>query len=522
VIVPVVFLLLSATRIETQGPYYDELHQAPAAFMLVGKPPYIFIHAWWKNIPLLTMPYSGAAKSIIFGLWMRWTGLTFSLGSWRLFGIILLMTGLICFFMNASSSFTAVSFLLFAGLFLSDVTVLLTTRHDWGPTALSMGLRLAWLGLWIKVDSERPIRPADAFFFGLLPAFSAYEKLSNVVLLVILALVVCFSGNERYWKHKLPIIAGLLVGFGPLALVNVINPGISVEFGLNSLHSTHFTNSFYPTLTFLSRFVALGAGNEVRTFILDYPVPSVMQRAEVNLMVPLLLAATIVSVIYWRRQIYARLMLLSVSGYLLTGIVTWMLPQVTSVHHWIVATPFQYIAIALLPVTLKKIGVSTQLRTWYRGTLLTVSVLLSCLLLVRAFNLWDTEVALTKEMASARWDPSYTSVARFAVKHQNDANFILADWGFATSIYAFSNGSFPVAEPFWSYRDPSELLSVLRQRPGKPVYVLSRRLEEPVNPSTTASIIRDVTQIAGGHEMPVDPEIAALRSVRVLKFRYPG
>src|SRR5512147_217273 len=58
------FVLLSSPRLEAQGLYYDELHQAPAAFLWLGRAPYLFTPVRWGKLPLLTMPYSGAAKSV--------------------------------------------------------------------------------------------------------------------------------------------------------------------------------------------------------------------------------------------------------------------------------------------------------------------------------------------------------------------------------------------------------------------------------------------------------------------------
>jgi hypothetical protein len=518
---PLVFFLLCTNRIDGQGIYYDELHQAPAAFMLVGKPPYTFTRLSWGNIPLLTMPYGGATKSIIYGLWMKWTGLPFSLISWRILGIVLVMVGLVLFCGGAMHGLTPIGLLVFGWLFLTDITVLMTSRHDWGPTALSMALRLAWLGLWIKLESAPSIRRVDAFFFGLLPAFSVYEKLSNITFLSVFALVLCLSKRERYRKHRLPILVGFLIGLSPLILVNLLKPAISFKQALNAGRSTDFMQVVSRIPMFLSDTLSLGAGDMVRGFIMDYPIPIWTQRAELAFMITFMLGAAIISVLYWRQQREARLMLLSTIGYFLAATLTWMLPGTTWVHHWIVATPFQYLSLALLPTVVRRLGASTHSRMWTYGFLPTLALLLSCFLLVRTLNLWDTQKGLAKGMASSAWDPSYTRIARFATEHRDKANFILADWGFATAIYALSNGSFPVAEPFWNYHEREELALLLSEKPGKPIYVLSNRLGKPVNRAATEAIFRDINRMTHDHVMPVEDEIATLRSVQVLKFAYP-
>ena len=518
---PLVFFFLCSNRIDAQGLYYDELHQAPAAFMLVGKPPYTFIQASWGNIPLLTMPYGGATKSIIYGLWMKWTGLPFSVISWRMSGICLVIVGLVLFYAGARHGMAPRGLCLFSALFLTDITVLMTSRHDWGPTALSMALRLSWIGLWIKMESAPEIRRADAFFFGLIPAFSLYEKLSNVAFLGVFALVACLSGNDRFRRYRFATLGGFLVGFSPLVLVNLLKPAVSFKQTLKAVRSTDYIHALSQTPVLLSDTLSLGAGDIVRDFILSYSIPGWVQRSELAFMIILIVGAGVISFLYWRQLREARLMLLSMLGYFVALTLTWMLPGTTWVHHWIVATPFQYVSLALLPIVVSKLAASLPSRAWTYGLFRVLPVLLSFFLLLRAINLWDTESALAKGMASSSWDPSYTRIARFVTEHRDNANFILADWGFATAIYACSNGSFPVAEPFWNYRKREELASVLSEKPGKPIYVLTHRTGRPINPAITEAILRDIKRMTHDQTLPVEPEIATLKSVQVLKFAYP-
>jgi hypothetical protein len=135
------------------------------------------------------------------------------------------------------------------------------------------------------------------------------------------------------------------------------------------------------------------------------------------------------------------------------------------------------------------------------------------------------EKDLAARRASPSWDPSYTAVAAFAAKHEKDASFVAADWGFATQIYCLSNGAFPVAEPIWSwgYRwGPDLLQRYLAQKPGRPVYVLFRKLDAPLNPAVTEDIVRVVSYLAGGKLLPLEEELKNYRTVQELKFAPPG
>ena len=517
-VVPLIFFFLCSVRIEDQGLYYDELHQVPAAFMLIGKSSYIFAPLSWHGFPLLTMPYGGATKSVIYGLWMKSTGLPFTIYSWRVLGIFLVMVGLALFYFGAKHGLTSFGLFLFSFAFLTDISVLITTRHDWGPTALSLSLRLMWLGIWIRLECAPSVRRVEAFFFGLLPAFCIFEKLSNLGFLGAFGLLVCFPGNKRYGKYKLVILSGLLLGFTPLLLVNILEPGVSFKAALDSVRSGDYGQILGQSQSSLAQILSLGAGDEVRSFVLGDRVPHWIQRVEVTLMATFMFAAAIVGVIRWRRSGHGRLMFLSTAGYFVVAAVTYLLPKDTWVNHWIAATPFQYVALGL---SLRSGASGLHWRYAY-GLLPISATVLVLFLLIRTINLWDTQVALGKGLASPDWDPSYTTIARFAADHREEGTFVLADWGFATAIYALSNGSFPVAEIFWNYRKSEDLLPAIKENPGKPLYVLSRRQEGPVNPAATEMIVHDVKQIAHQEIMPVESEIRNLRSVRVLKLKYPA
>jgi hypothetical protein len=76
-IIVAALLALTVPNLDSQGFYYDELHQAPAAFHYVGKHPIQF--TWrFRGIPVFNMPYSGAIKSTIYGLYLRYVNPQFT------------------------------------------------------------------------------------------------------------------------------------------------------------------------------------------------------------------------------------------------------------------------------------------------------------------------------------------------------------------------------------------------------------------------------------------------------------
>ena len=151
------FIAIASLRITTQGLYYDEVHQATASFAYQGSPSKMFSAFDIAGFPVLNMPYSGAIKTSIYGIYLKFFGAKFSILSWRLTGIIIAGFGLLIFYINISNHLrpAAHSFLHF--LIVTDMTILLTVRHDWGPVALSFFIRLLFIGIWIKFERIPPV-----------------------------------------------------------------------------------------------------------------------------------------------------------------------------------------------------------------------------------------------------------------------------------------------------------------------------------------------------------------------------
>src|SRR5262245_16814444 len=148
-----VFFWLATVRLDAQGLYYDELHQATGAFTYLGSPPDYFALFPVYGIPLLNMPYSGAIKTAVYGLYLRLVNPEFSVLSWRLVGISFVVVGLVAFVLLAHPSLSLVPLAIVQGLLLSDATVLLSVRHDWGPVAMALALRLVLVGMWLRGET---------------------------------------------------------------------------------------------------------------------------------------------------------------------------------------------------------------------------------------------------------------------------------------------------------------------------------------------------------------------------------
>ena len=499
------FLALTTRHLVALGLFADELHQFPASTWILGREPSLGTAAHWGHWPLLTMPYSGALKSILYGLWMKWSGRPFDIVSWRRVGIFAVVIGLSAFLWLSRRALSLCGLAVFALLLISDATVLLASRYDWGPTALGMAIRLIWLGLWLRAENRGEARDHEAFFVGFLATFLIYEKLSYVVFLIPLAATVLFCASFANLRARMVTVAGALAGFIPLLVVNLHSHGISLrQTETTSAHELHW--EWFGS--FLVDFFGLGSGDIAQGYILGKPAPT-FRDAEFLLVVPLLLLSIVVA---WRNRNESRLArssLYCVGFYLAIGFGTRLIPRVTWIHHWLSATPFGYAAIVTAFVS----AASRRQRA-------AIGALISILLLVRVFNLVPVESEFASGACALRWDPSLTVADRYVVNHQDEATFILGDWGFAPGISALSNGALVPDEPFFGYPGVEYLHFVLALKPGKPVYVLTRR-DSLASPETTARILADLKELAQGKELEPPAELADLRAVKVRGFQIP-
>jgi hypothetical protein len=504
------WILLASVRIDGQGPHYDELHQATGAFTWLGSPPDIFCIAAFHRICVFNMPYSAAIKTNLYGTYLRFTHSRFTLASWRMFGILLIAGGILLFCALAWPALRAGPMAVFLIFFLTDGIVLLGSRFDWGPVALSLLLRLALLGLWMRgeaAEREPPLWNTAAL--GALAGLATFEKLSGVVLVPALAALLLGSTRRRSRRHLLAAAAGLALGAAPLVAINLaalLRWGRFISPMGGDVPQPHSLAGF---LVFTGEYLGMGQGGLFRVSILGLPRWPWAELLERGLVLALLLAIAAATA---RKD--APPLLRAAASALVAYAAVWLglflLPRPTWGHHWILGTPFQYAALSLALA-------ARPGSRWDRRALALLAVIW---LGVRLPNLAFIEGALARGSASRAWDPSLARIGKFAADHAGDAVFVASDWGVATQIYCFANGR-PglVREPFWHYPNSGDF----GDGGGKRVLYLVRLRTPPhVVPGATERIESDLAADRRWREVPVEPEAASLRAVLVRKFVRAG
>jgi hypothetical protein len=508
-----VFLGLATVKLDAQGLYYDELHQATGAFTYLGMPPQMFSHYSIRGVPLFNMPYSGALKTAIYGLYLRFVNPEFSVISWRMVGIGFVAAGLVAFTLFAKRILSPIPLGVILALILTDTSLLLCTRHDWGPVALALALRLMFLAVWLR--SEETEHPSfwSSFALGGLAGLAVFEKLSSLVLFLALGWMLLF-GKRYATRHWLAAAVGACLGALPVLSVNLRSLITRHEMFFQGAEKVP-ERSWGIFLRYAWEYLSLGAGEKVQQFILGSSVSPVLGGLEPWLILAAL-ALVVISGGAYLRQRAAQLTLVAAGSYVSICIGLFLLPAETWVHHWVIGTPFQYVAIGLGLETLKS---NLPFSTRARILGLTTQFIVGILLVTRLVCLDFVEGALWRGQTGKAWNPDLTQLGRLAAAHTNGAIFVAADWGVGTQIYCFANGR-PgfVHEAFWSYTGPEDLVR-LQQQAGRAKALYAAGLNPPTTVTeNTKRIFQDLEGSGYWRETPVESEFSKLVAVTVRKF----
>ena len=399
---------------------------------------------------------------------------------------------------------------LFLVLLATDGSLLLFSRFDGGPVALAFLLRLAMIAVWLHGEASDPPRPGNTFALGALVGLATFEKLSSGLLVLALAAMILGDRRRRRRRHLTAAFLGLTTGALPLVLVNL---GWLAKRGeLISLRNLRGHPG--PTAPHLfHELLNLGYGAKARRFVLGLSPLPWMEIAEAGLLAALLLVVLYVS-LRWRVEPTLRRAGIALFAFVAVGAGLWAMPRATGPHHWILATPFQYLAIALAVRALPWRATSGGRRI--AG--LTLAVLATLWLGLRLAALGTLESALRHGSASEAWDPSLAELGRFAVRRPPGTLFVATDWGVATQILCFANGR-PgrVVEPFWDERGLGTPVIAAAIGGARTLYLVRLRGETGAFP-VTDRIEREIAADPSWREVLPETETSGWRALSLRKY----
>jgi hypothetical protein len=508
----IAFALLASVRLIAQGPQYDELHQAAGAFTWIGAPPLSAFCLDFHGICVLSTTYSAAIKTHLYGLFLRLSGRGFALADWRWLGILLVAASLPLFAARAYPVLGRREIAFFFVLLLTDGSLLLLGRFDWGPVALAFLLRLATIALWLHGEASDPPQPGNTFALGVLAGLATFEKLSSFLLVLALAAMILGDRARRSRRHLAAALLGLTTGALPLLLVNL--GWLAKKGELISLRNLRGGPGLgAPDL--LRELLTLGHGGRVRELMLGLSPPPWMEIGEAGLLATLLLLVLYVSARWGGPgEPTLRRAGIALAAFAAVGVGLWAMPRVTWAHHWILATPFQYLAIALALRALPWRETSGGKRI----AALTLAVLATLWLGLRLAALGSLENALRDGSASEAWDPSLSELGHFAARRSPGTLFVATDWGVATQILCFVNGR-PgrVVEAFWDERGLGVPEIAAAIDGARTLYLVRLRRETGLFPAT-ARIEREIAADPSWRGVLPEAETSGWRALSLRKY----
>lgn len=509
------YMLLSTTRLDAQGLYYDELHQATASFAYINKPPSQFAQLVYHGIPVMNMNYSGAMKTGIYGLYLRLFDASFSVISWRLVGILLVAIALFLFGIITSKNFPLIGIISFYFFVITDITILLTTRHDWGPVALSLCFRIILVGLWIRGELSGVIPKFNSLLLGAFVGISIFEKLSAAVLIIPLLFFILLSPKRRTFAHFFATLLGGFIGTFPLLMANLISFHQNRYFISLEFDQTKHTLTMSGISQFATNYLSLGGGEAVRSFILGKSthIYSIMEITFLFLVI----CSFLVRFSFRRKNVYYRLSAIMLLSYVLVFVGLYLLPQNIWAHHWVIGTPFQYMSIALFLTGLSQEDV---IRNW-RIKHWAIVVLMTLFIGFRIVGVTSLQQSLIEGDSNGSWDPSLTQIGKFAAERSNDSIFIAANWGTANQMICFLNGQPGVVyQTDWTSQGFDYISSVIGESKVSQAYIVIYSLPNQTFSPGWGDAIATIEQSLHSQwiEQPAEQELDNLNSVKVIKL----
>lgn len=505
-----VYALLATPHLTAQGLYYDEVHQATAAFPFAGSPHVLAAYSI-NGIPVLNMPYSGAIKSAIYGLGLKATGAPFSILTWRLLGCLFAALGILVMGASAARRLSPLAANAFGFLLATDMTVVLATRHDWGPVALALLLRLLLAAAWLREWNAERASTRGAFIMGLLLGVSLFEKLSSIVIALPVGAAFLLDRRRRTGRSLAAGLAGAIVGSLPLLLVNLHSwrtRGVAISLATSALREKPL-----PSLReFLPEYAGLGNGASLVQWILGKELPEWIPLQEGSVVLLLCAALVVAGLLAGRSGRTLRAAAVLAALYPLTGLAIEALPAPTSIHHWVIGTPLHYLAFALTLGGARadepRSRASRVILRWIfkPGLLLLIALRLPPVFAIESY--------IRADLHSIAFNPETTELAAFANRQPADVPILATEWGIATQMFCLSNGRRASPEIYWDYRGPDDLRRLAQDRP---VFFLAAWNGADSHPGVTERALADARALPEFREAPV-AETRQWREVRVWRF----
>jgi len=514
-----VFLYVITLNLDAQGPNYDELLLAVPSFTYKGIPVAMFNEFSLAGVPVFANSILGGIKTAIYGSYLVLTDSRFTITGWRFMAIALYTLGLIFFIFKISHVLKRREFLLLVLLIITDIDILINVRFDFGPVAMSFLYKYIFLGLAINTELNKKLNSFLSFLMGLATGLIIFDKLSAVVFLIpyFMFLFHWIKKAILISKNLYLNIIGLFIGLFPIIITNIY-----YLIRENRLFSTVslVSNTVYKLSTinlFIKSYFYLGSGFDSIRGMLGQDIIRNTGSFQFYILVLFILVLFIFNFLFLRQKRKIHLSLLFLLSFIFIGLALYLMPQKTYERHFLLGTPFQYISVILIFDLINKIKLNKKLKKLlYTSCIIVFTVWIS----VRTANLILTANYLASGKSSLQWDPSFNEIGVFADKNKADSYFIASDWGVATQIFAYSNGSQNlIFELFPGYHNSGQLRNVIKNSRKKIIYIIGLNPPTQLYRANSQKIETDAKSATYLESVPLEQELRDLKAIRIKKYK---
>lgn len=497
---------------EAQGLYYDEVSFAPAALVFRGIKSEYSVFYSFNGFPLFITSYQGAILSYIYGLYLLLFKTSFSIASWRMFNPFIWSITILIFSILCVRLIKPVQLFVFLFLLISDVSLLLSFRFNFGQVLIPVIASLFIILFALNAVNKNKLRFLDYFIPCFLLGLAIYAKLSAIMLLIPTTLIILFLIYKKIANlyNILISLTGLILGVLPVIVLN-LNYLIKDKkfFSLINTEQNHFLSASVFFIK-LYNFLSIGTGNTLVKSIFAESLFKLNIHTEIIL---LLLIIIIFSYLFIRGSNYF-LPYFFLSSWITIFLFLYLLPMDTFIYHYLFAVPFLYISISI------SLNISNLKYKRTRYVYVLFLIFLSFLTINRILNYSNVLNKLSKGSYSEIFHPEYTTLAKLASQKATDSVFIAADWGFGIQIYLFSNGAEKaVYEPFWNYNSIDQLENTILNSGKKYLYLVNHRAPSNIRKENTIKIMSDINKINFLTQVEIEQEFKNLKLFKINKYK---
>jgi hypothetical protein len=274
--------------------------------------------------------------------------------------------------------------------------------------------------------------------------------------------------------------------------------------------AAHGSKSLAGLAHLLTEYLSLGDGALVRCFILGDDHGLAVVEA---VLLSIALLAVLVST---QDRSNGRSAMSLIVCYFAVVVGLYLLPNNTGSHHWVIGTPFQYLALAMAigPLGLPALRWAGPAKLG-RAALLSAVVLL---IFVRTHGSLDLARALARGASSPTWDSSLTRLGELAAQRAGQDHFVAGSWGVANQIYCLSNGHPEVVTEVLQWPPYPPLEQSLDLDRFRAIYLVLKVPQAFPSPDVTKRLIDTFDEHPDLREVPAEAELASLDGIKIRKF----